>query len=77
MMKKKMKLYTTYGRLYYKGKPQEGDYPVQVKASSRAEAIKFAKAYHAAWNKQAKRIKSDRGYMGKYVRIKPKRRRKK
>jgi len=70
MMKKKMKLYTTYGRLYYKGKPVMRKYPVRMMASSKEDAIKKAKSYHSSWNRGAKKRKSDKGYAGKYVGIK-------
>ena len=76
-MKKKTKLYTTYGKLYYKGKPDGRKYPVKIEATSKAEAIRKAKKYHAEWNKGAKKRKDDKGYAAKYVGIKiPKKRKK-
>ncbi len=65
MVKKmKMKLYTTYGKLYYKGKPEGGKYPVKIKATSRASAIKKAKTYPSYWSRDAKKRRDDKYYSG-------------
>ena len=67
-VKKKMKTYTTYARLFYKGKPQGRKYVVRVKARDKANAVKRAKAYHASWNKGEKKRGGE--YSGKYAGIK-------
>ena len=66
VMKKKLRLYTTYGKLLVNGKPSGGKYPVRIMASSKKQAIILAKRYHASWNRNNKEKK----YRGIYAGIK-------